>query len=348
MRKYRGYLLLFVITLAIGLAPLWGGIIPGFRSILDVLPETLQDDIPWAALLMSAAAVCVVFFGGETIDARRLTRDFLVAFGALVLVTFAFSFAYSATVIRVRVPGAKTTVAYLVGATLLPSCECAKRALDIRECIGHAISVNPDGVAACYPLREIRTRKAILSALYILLMLLLGTLIGLLVLRSRALPSSSADLPHAGTTPMPAAVFISYATPDWERAKSIYDRLKERWDCWMASEDIPAGGDWPAFIYEAITQSKVFVLILSASATASPEVKRELELARKRGLPILPFALEETEFTPAFAYYLATIQQLRAHEMSAQDALDLLQTHVSRHVAPRAIATLRPPLASGS
>lgn len=207
IRTYRDYLLSFVITLAIGLAPLWGRIIPAFRSILDALPESLRDVIPWASLLMSAAAVCVEFFGGEKINARRLTRGFLATFGALVIVTFALYLAYNATVIRVRVPGANTTVAYLVGTTLLPSCECAKQALDIRDCIGSTITVNPDDVAACYPLQEIRTRKAILFVLYALQMLLLGILIGLLVLKKDlpktkvSKPASRKRRPQARATP---------------------------------------------------------------------------------------------------------------------------------------------------
>ncbi len=65
----------------------------------------------------------------------------------------------------------------------LPSCECAKRGLEIRECIGRQISVNPDDVSACFPREQISTRASILSGLYMLLMLALAMLIGLLVLQ---------------------------------------------------------------------------------------------------------------------------------------------------------------------
>jgi hypothetical protein len=43
--------------------------------------------------------------------------------------------------------------------------------------------VNPDDVAACFPRQEITIRGAVLSTLYMLLMMSLGTLIGLLVLK---------------------------------------------------------------------------------------------------------------------------------------------------------------------
>ena len=142
-------------------------------------------------------------------------------------------------------------------------------------------------------------------------------------------------------------IFISYATEDRVRAKSIYDALEATgWDCWMASEDIPAGAEWAEFIVDAIEKSKVFILILSASAIASREVRRELELAREHDLPIVPFALEETELGRAFKYHLSTIQQLRADQLSAQAALELLRTHVSQYVPPppRPIATAAPML----
>jgi hypothetical protein len=183
-RKFLKYLLWFVGTLGAGISPLLlGGKIPGFRAILDVFPADLQDVIPWASLLMSVTAVGVQFFGGQSIDARRLRRGFIATYALLVLSIFVLYFQYKATVIRLQVPGANTKVAYLVGSTLLPTCECAKRGLQIRDCIGRVISVNPDEVAACYPLREITTRASILSALYMFVMFSLGTLIGLLVLR---------------------------------------------------------------------------------------------------------------------------------------------------------------------
>jgi hypothetical protein len=92
-------------------------------------------------------------------------------------------FQYKATVIHIQVHGADTRVAYLVGSTMLPTCECARKGVQIRECIGHEITVNPEDVAACYPLNEITTRSHILTGLYLFVTLSLATLIGLLTLR---------------------------------------------------------------------------------------------------------------------------------------------------------------------
>ena len=211
--RFLKYLLSFVGTLGVGVSPLLlGDKIPGFRAILDVFPADLQDVIPWASLLMSVTAVGVQFFGDEAIDARRLKHGFIATYVMLVLSIFLLYFQYKATVIRLQVPGADAKVAYLIGSTMRPACECAKRGLQIRECIGRVISVNPDEVAACYPLQEITTRATILSALYMFVMFSLGTLIGLLVLREPsaitepkkpAKPRRTRRTPEAVTKPDP-------------------------------------------------------------------------------------------------------------------------------------------------
>ena len=177
-------LLAFIITVGVGTSPLWGGgKIPGYQSILDVFPKDLQDVIPWASILMSIVAVGVQFASAELLSRHRIRLAFIALFVALPVLVFASYFVYKAFVVRIEIPGAGTRVAYLVGSTMLPSCECAKRNLEIRECIGREISVNPDDVAACFPREQISTRASILSGLYMLLMLALAMLIGLLVLQ---------------------------------------------------------------------------------------------------------------------------------------------------------------------
>jgi hypothetical protein len=182
--KFLRYLVAFVVTLGVGSSALWGGgRIPGFQTILDLYPKDLQDVIPWASLLMSITAVGVQFVSIDSMPRRHLRRAFIATGLALVLLVFASYAVYRRFVVRIEIPAANTKVAYLVGSTPLPNCECAKRGLEIRQCIGFAISANPDDVAACFPREEISTRATILSGVYMLLMLALGALIGLLVLR---------------------------------------------------------------------------------------------------------------------------------------------------------------------
>ena len=192
-RKFLRYFLSFFVTLGVGFSPFWGGVIPGFHAILDVFPRDLQDVIPWASLLMSVTALGMQFFSHDSTQPRYLQRAFVATFVMLILLVFASYIAYKAVVIRIEVPASHLKVAYLVGSKPLPTCECAKRGLEIRECIGFAISVKPDDVAACYSREEISRRSTLLAVLYMLLMLSLGMLIGLLVLReaTKAQPTDS-------------------------------------------------------------------------------------------------------------------------------------------------------------
>jgi hypothetical protein len=183
-KKYLKYLLSFFVTLGAGLSPLWvSGL--GFHAMLDVLPRDVQDVIPWASFLMSITAVAVHFFGSDALKRRRLDQGFKATFVVVFVLLFVLYGVYKSTVIRIHIPGAGGKVSYLIGSTMLPTCECAKRGLQIRECIGFAITANPDDVAACYPLEQVSTRATVLSMLYMLLMFALGMLIGLAVLKEQ-------------------------------------------------------------------------------------------------------------------------------------------------------------------
>jgi hypothetical protein len=180
--KYLRYILSFVVTFGVGLTPLWGGkVIPGFHAILDVYPRELRDVIPFASLIMSATAVGVQFFLGSA--PRRLKTFFIATFAIFIGLVLATYVAYTAFVIRIQVPASQQVVTYLVGSEPLPTCECAKRRLEIRSCIGFAISVNPDEVAACFSREEFSRRKYVLATLYMLVMLSVGLLIGFLMLK---------------------------------------------------------------------------------------------------------------------------------------------------------------------
>lgn len=129
------------------------------------------------------------------------------------------------------------------------------------------------------------------------------------------------------------SIFISYATEDRPRAKAIHDGLEAAGlDCWIAPEDIPTGVSWAAAIYEAIRDSRAFVLVFSQSSNVSRDVEKELLLATENEIPVLPYLLEEIKPAPAFAYHLLNIQQLLAYQMSAEEALSTLQKNIYRRV----------------
>ncbi|WP_448811310.1 toll/interleukin-1 receptor domain-containing protein [Agromyces bauzanensis] len=108
-------------------------------------------------------------------------------------------------------------------------------------------------------------------------------------------------------------VFICHASEDKPIADGVCAVLEqERIPCWIAPRDILPADDYGKAIVEAITSSRLVVLVFSASANASPHIRRELELAVSHGIPILPFRVEDTIPSESLQYYLGGIHWLDA------------------------------------
>jgi len=199
--KYLRYILAFGVTLVVGLAPLLGKVhVPLFTAILDVFPLNVSESlIPFAAFIMTFPAVAVQFFGEDVIASTDLNRWFLWTFAFIAPLTIALYVYYSFTVTLVNFEGQKGMAAYVTGTHMLPTCPCTHQPpLQITSCIGNRITLNPAEVTDCYPAAEINPRKAILSALYMMLMLGFGMLIGLLVLKEQQRRLLRQDAPATG------------------------------------------------------------------------------------------------------------------------------------------------------
>ncbi|MDD4801985.1 MAG: NosD domain-containing protein [Syntrophomonas sp.] len=107
--------------------------------------------------------------------------------------------------------------------------------------------------------------------------------------------------------------FISYASVNQLIANTVCVTLESnKISCWMAPRDILPGKDFAAAIIDAIEQARVFILILSKNSAASPHVLRELNKAASKGIPILPFIIEEVTLSKSLEYYLSTDHWLNA------------------------------------
>jgi hypothetical protein len=108
-------------------------------------------------------------------------------------------------------------------------------------------------------------------------------------------------------------VFISYSTKDKSAADAACAALEaEGIRCWIAPRDILPGQEYPAAIVKAISETRVFVLLLSGSANASPQISREVERAVNRGAPVIPVRLEDVKPTASLEYLINTPQWLDA------------------------------------
>jgi len=120
-------------------------------------------------------------------------------------------------------------------------------------------------------------------------------------------------------------VFISHSSKDKPIADAICAHLEGVGvRCWIAPRDIAPGDDWPAAISKAIANSRIMVLVFSASSNSSEDVSRELILAANSKLVIIPFKIENIEPEPGKQYYLARTHWLDAINPPTQEQIRAL------------------------
>jgi hypothetical protein len=112
---------------------------------------------------------------------------------------------------------------------------------------------------------------------------------------------------------MSADVFVSYSQPDRARAFEIVSQLEARGvKVWVAPRDIAPSAEWAAEIIEAIGAAKIMVLVFSGSSNGSPQVRREVERAVHRQVPILTVRIEDALPTKSMEYFLSAQHWLDA------------------------------------
>ena len=103
-------------------------------------------------------------------------------------------------------------------------------------------------------------------------------------------------------------VFLSYATPDFEAAKKLYDDLRHaEVDVWLDRYSILPGQLWKEEIKKAINTSKFFLMLLSENSINQPgylEVELDYEFEKfdeisDEGKILIPVRLNEFEINNA-------------------------------------------------
>jgi hypothetical protein len=108
-------------------------------------------------------------------------------------------------------------------------------------------------------------------------------------------------------------VFISYASEDKTTADAVCAKLEShRIRCWIAPRDVLPSMDYGQALVEAIKQSRLVVLVFSARSNDSPHVRREVERAVAKGIPILPFRIEDVTPSSSLEFFIAGAHWLDA------------------------------------
>ena len=131
-------------------------------------------------------------------------------------------------------------------------------------------------------------------------------------------------------------VFISHSSKDKPIADAISANLEAAGvRCWIAPRDIAPGEDWPRAIANAISQSRIMVLIFSTNANSSDQISRELSMAADSSLVIIPFKIDNVKPEPGKQYYLARTHWLDAMNPPTQKQVNVLVERV-KSIIPEA------------
>ncbi|MCR4896596.1 MAG: toll/interleukin-1 receptor domain-containing protein [Lachnospiraceae bacterium] len=137
-----------------------------------------------------------------------------------------------------------------------------------------------------------------------------------------------------------AQVFISYNTSDYEYAKKMFNVLDMQGiDVWFAPCAIEDGENFASKIgnelleddddveqrVSQLTGSKVLVLILSKEAQHSKWVPKEVKLAIKKGLTVLPAKVDNERLTPEFEFMLSDIQITNCYHFNANAVNEIVE-----------------------
>ena len=120
-------------------------------------------------------------------------------------------------------------------------------------------------------------------------------------------------------------LFVSYSQPDRQAAFALVQRLEARGiSVWIAPRDVSPAADWAAEIIDAITSARLMLLVFSASSNDSGQVRREVERAVHKQLPILPFRLENVPPSKSLEYFLSTQHWMDAFPPPLEPHIDRL------------------------
>jgi len=141
---------------------------------------------------------------------------------------------------------------------------------------------------------------------------------------------------------MPHQAFISYAQKDKNAADAVVAHLERSGiPCWIAPRDVLPGANWPEAIVNAINQCRVLILVFSSHANASEHVRREVELAVKRGVPVVPVRIEDAVPAGLLEFFLSTSHWMDAMSPPIERHLDVLASKLHILLAPDAGAAAR-------
>jgi hypothetical protein len=150
-------------------------------------------------------------------------------------------------------------------------------------------------------------------------------------------------------------VFISHSAKDKVTADAVCAMLEsEGVRCWIAPRDVLPSMEWGEAIIDAIEECRIMVLVFTANANESPQIRREVERAVNRGVAILPVRIEDVLPGKGLEYFIGNVHwldalnpPLEAHLKSLAGTIKILLARSGHGASPIAPGAVNPPSNSG-
>src|ERR1700722_1752810 len=102
---------------------------------------------------------------------------------------------------------------------------------------------------------------------------------------------------------MPKKIFISSSSKDRKAALTLCAAIEARgYPCWISSRDVGPGENFQEAIVDALGSAPLMVLVFSANANNSGEIKKEVPLASQNDLIVIPVRIEDVAPSQALRY----------------------------------------------
>ena len=191
-------LLGFSVSVAVGLVPYLGKIVPLFTPMLAIVPESVQPlAIPLSAAAMGIVAVLVQWGSTQKLQPQELRTWFGRTLALCVVALVALAAIETVAVVRIDVPAVGRTVSFAVGPSHPGTPPCA--GLGRSDCIEHQLSLDESRINSYFGEGWVSITKFILVIVYTAFMSTFGALVVMLAQQIRLRFVRSRALSGAGT-----------------------------------------------------------------------------------------------------------------------------------------------------
>jgi hypothetical protein len=150
-------------------------------------------------------------------------------------------------------------------------------------------------------------------------------------------------------------VFISHSAKDKVTADAVCAMLESNGiRCWIAPRDVLASREYGEAIIDAIEECRIMVLVFTANANASPQIRREIERAVNHGVAILPLRIEDVLPGKSLEYFIGNVHwldaltpPLEAHLKNLAGTIKIVLARTESGAPPTLHQEERPPASSG-